>query len=632
MPSDLAQRIRAAVLKSLSARNRYTDQVTVQLTRSLDQAEKEVAKAILKYRTLGSLPDNKLAALKGLEKLQAELDDIIKRLKREQTLVFKKSTGQAFTRGISQGIEELTVAALPFYADLTPAGIDKLATKVFSIIDTNALDFMVQYNLTLAGDVQRELADGIKRVIMQGIVAGKSTDDIVRDLGKVVLDKDSFRQATEFSTTNYERAYHFVEGLMTYWDGLEIKKDTKVKYYKTDHQTVTKGNANEFFRTFLGNAGHIRLWLISYRDHAYPNEQEMRKIIGSLGKQSRMQSKDHHYAITSRHGDASNAKERLFICVPASKAKVDEQSSEKPVPLAAAANFHTSIPVKIRIAESEALSAAALDAGTAGDPQFSFILCRTGTNKNGDHFTVEELSSRHMTAVNKKIDLQHSQEFNDIVGGVVAADYLEDDSGGRVECVGELYVNDTPAARLAYKLIKRGIISQVSMECDYEEGECSVCKKRFTNKADYCPHLRKFKGREYNGRLVHEILHGVTFTGLGLLDRKGADENARILQVASETRNAECGTRNSQNSKTQSEKGDSTMTDKTKTDKDPSKSDTDAAKKKPEEKAPTRPSVSPSWKRKAGSSKPRWPNCKNASRNWRANKRPRPAVPGPRSC
>jgi len=195
MPSDLARRIRAAVLKGLSARNRYTDQVTAELTRSLDQAEKEIAKAILKYRTLGSLPDNKLAALKGLEKLQAELDDIIKRLKSDQTLVFKKRTKEAFTLGISQGIEELSLAALPFYADLTPTGIDKLATKVFSIVDTNALDFMAQFNLTLAGDVQRELADGIKRVIMQGIVQGKGTDDIVRDLGHVVIYKDSFRQA-----------------------------------------------------------------------------------------------------------------------------------------------------------------------------------------------------------------------------------------------------------------------------------------------------------------------------------------------------------------------------------------------------------------------------------------------------
>lgn len=195
MASELAQRIRAAVLKSLSARNRYSSQVTAQLTRSLNQVEEEVARAILKYRTLGSLPENKLAALKGLEKLQDEITDIIGRLKRELTLVFKTSTKEAFRLGINQGIGELAMAQLPFYLDLKPGGIDKLATKVFSIIDTNALDFMVQYNLTLAGDVQRELVDGIKRVIMQGIMAGKGTDDIVRDLGKVVLDKDSFRQA-----------------------------------------------------------------------------------------------------------------------------------------------------------------------------------------------------------------------------------------------------------------------------------------------------------------------------------------------------------------------------------------------------------------------------------------------------
>ena len=378
--------------------------------------------------------------------------------------------------------------------------------------------------------------------------------------------------ATEFSTTNYERAYHFVEGLMTYWEGLEIKADTKVKYYETDHKTVTKANANEFFQTFLGNAKHIPHWLISYRDHAYPNEQEMKRIIGSFGKQSRMKSKDHHYAITSKHGEASNAKERLFVCAPGAKASAERE--EKPVPMAAAANFHTSIPVDIRLGEGERLATEAMDVGSAGDPQFSFVLCRTGTNKNGDHFTAEELSGRHMTAVNKKVDLQHSQEFNDIVGGIVAADYLEDDNGGRVECVGELYVHDTPAARLAYKLMKRGIISQVSMECDYQEGECSVCHKRFQNKADYCTHLRKFKGRDFNGQPVFEILHGVTFTGLGLLDRKGADENARILQVAS---------LQSQPDQSQPE-GDSTMEDKTKpTDDQAAKTESDAAKKKPDQ-------------------------------------------------
>ena len=169
--------------------------------------------------------------------------------------------------------------------------------------------------------------------------------------------------ATEFSTTNYERAYHFVEGLMTYWEGLEIKADTKVKYYETDHKTVTKANASEFFQTFLGNAKHIPHWLISYRDHAYPNEQEMKRIIGSFGKQSRMKSKDHHYAITSKHGEASNAKERLFVCAPGAKASAERE--EKPVPMAAAANFHTSIPVDIRLCLPK-------------EPMIRFISCSLG--------------------------------------------------------------------------------------------------------------------------------------------------------------------------------------------------------------------------------------------------------------
>lgn len=195
MPSDLKERIQAAILKSLKSRNRYNDSITAQLTQSLNKAEQEVAQAILKYRSLGSLPDNKLAALKGLEKLQGELDDILSQLKRDQTLVFRKSTKDAFTGGIAQGITELTSTSLPFYADLKSDGIDKHATKVFSIIDTNALDFMTQYNLTLAEDVNRELADGIKRVIMQGIIEGKGTDEIVRDLGRVVIYKDSFKQA-----------------------------------------------------------------------------------------------------------------------------------------------------------------------------------------------------------------------------------------------------------------------------------------------------------------------------------------------------------------------------------------------------------------------------------------------------
>lgn len=195
MSSELAERIKQAVKESIKARNNYTDKITADLTISLKQTRDKVAGAILKYRTLGSLPDNKLAALNGLEKLQLEIAGIMKQLKQEHTLLFKQSTNKACRLGIGHGISELAKASLPFYKDLTNDGIDKLTTKVFTLIDTNALDFLAQYNLTLAGDVQRELTDGIRRVLLQGIMDGKGTDEIVRNLGQVIVDKESFRQA-----------------------------------------------------------------------------------------------------------------------------------------------------------------------------------------------------------------------------------------------------------------------------------------------------------------------------------------------------------------------------------------------------------------------------------------------------
>jgi adenine-specific DNA-methyltransferase len=61
--------------------------------------------------------------------------------------------------------------------------------------------------------------------------------------------------ATEYSTTNYEKAYHFIEGLMTYWKGLTLKQDSKVKHYETDHITVTKNNVESFFKIFRYYSG-----------------------------------------------------------------------------------------------------------------------------------------------------------------------------------------------------------------------------------------------------------------------------------------------------------------------------------------------------------------------------------------
>ncbi len=440
---------------------------------------------------------------------------------------------------------------------------------------------------------------------------------------------------TEFLKNDYEDYYHFVEGLMTRWEGKEIL-DTPRRNFAS-RTKYTKESMSELIGNVITAAGkkfpHI---LISYRDKAFPTEKEMKEMVSGSFGDVKVKRIAVEYNIVKKESDAGGkyANELLFIgkktSAGAAKAEREDDdildaiadsdfkmktqknsqltlghsilhrwyaagwdsegknetttwtrdqvvtehtrlhqlaldrnlvfsyipnSIDETLPdglkkqvqekieqssAAAASNLtpcenHTTVIGDIRLDVMKLLAAEGIslsDNNVAGDKEFSFILTHAGPNKNGDYFTVEELSARHQTAINKKIDLKHSQDFTDIVGGVIASDFVQEAEKAWVECVGELYTNDNINSRLAYKLIKKGIITQVSMECDYEEGECSICGKRVRTKADYCIHLKKYKGGEFKGQPVYEILHGITFTGLGLLDRKGADENAKIKQVA----------------------------------------------------------------------------------------------------
>ncbi|BBO66346.1 hypothetical protein DSCA_02760 [Desulfosarcina alkanivorans] len=351
--------------------------------------------------------------------------------------------------------------------------------------------------------------------------------EAVRRYGSDVLYLDP-PYVTEFGSNDYEDSLHFIEGLMTRWADKKIHSNPRKNF--PSRTRYTKESIRSMMETLAADArGKYGTVLLSYRDRAFPREAEIREILSEHYGLVRVRGMEVDYNIAKDIGrEGKHARELLFVSTkPRSTSRSSGSSS--------AAACHTSFPVEIDAPVPTVLSAEALDVvKETGDPQFTFVLCRAGTNKNGDHFTSDELAARYTTAVNKKIDLKHSQEFTDIVGGIVSADFIEDENGGRIECAGELFISDSPHSQLAYKLIRKGIITQVSMECDYEEGECSICGKRVQSKNDYCIHLRKHKGGAFQGKPVFEILHGVTFTGLGLLDRKGADENARITQVASE--------------------------------------------------------------------------------------------------
>jgi adenine-specific DNA-methyltransferase len=97
---------------------------------------------------------------------------------------------------------------------------------------------------------------------------------------------------THFNQINYEYYYHFVEGLMTYWDGKEIVAGSKMKIYRIERSGMIKANAANFFHDFLSACAHIPNWIISYRNKAYPSEPEIKKIIADLGRDMTLKSKD----------------------------------------------------------------------------------------------------------------------------------------------------------------------------------------------------------------------------------------------------------------------------------------------------------------------------------------------------
>jgi len=321
---------------------------------------------------------------------------------------------------------------------------------------------------------------------------------------------------TEFGANDYEGKMHFVEGLMTMWAGKTIRDNAR-----RDYESGTKYN-KETIAALIGDVvekSRAKSILMSYRDKAFPREPEVVEMLKKRFGQVAVKRMDVRYNIAryGPEGGGKDAQELLFVASG---------------PLAAQANTHANFHTRItgQVITRSLMSQAQTD---EGDKRFSFILTHVGTNKNGDHFTEEECRKAYQSVVGTKIDVSHSQDFRDIVGGVVSSEYVEDGDKSRIECVGEIYTGVTEAARQAYALVRKGIIRQVSMECDYAEGECSICGKRVKSKAEYCVHLKNYKGGTYQGKPCFEILHGVVFTGVGLLDKKGADENARIKKVAS---------------------------------------------------------------------------------------------------
>jgi len=222
-----AERIQQAVLRSIHSRDLYTEQKVNAMLKALREADRRVKAELVRIGDGTLLKKGLEVRREQLRGVQGRIDEIVRDLKAEQTLLMKGAVKESYQKGIESNIREIGELGFPHYESLTHADRLKLAGQVMSLVDRSALDFLVNYDLQLLGNVTRELADGIKQQIAVGIVTGDSIAKIGEKIGRVITDPEDFRKAGK---TVFRTAQNRVE-VITRTETLRAHGQGRRKFY-----------------------------------------------------------------------------------------------------------------------------------------------------------------------------------------------------------------------------------------------------------------------------------------------------------------------------------------------------------------------------------------------------------------
>jgi len=231
-----SEQISAAVTHSLSSREVYADLQVKQMLGALSEAEKRIKVELLRIQETSIISKGLVIRKAQLEGIQKEITAITNDLKRNLSVISRESLRGGFQQGIQSSIVELADIGLPYYSGISTAEQLKLAGQVMSLVDRSALDFLVNYELQLLGNVARELSEGIKQQISIGLITGESIAKISQNIGGIITDPEDFRKAgkTVFKTAQLRaETVARSETLRAYGQG-------RHKFYETiGVQTVT---------------------------------------------------------------------------------------------------------------------------------------------------------------------------------------------------------------------------------------------------------------------------------------------------------------------------------------------------------------------------------------------------------
>ena len=132
-----------------------------------------------------------------LPTLKEVVDQVASELSGELATITPVQTEEVIKSGIASGIMEFKHHRVSGFTGLKTDEIIGLVESLLPGVDTDALLFLQNYRIQLMGNLSEQLCHDIKMRISGGIISGKNTPQLVREIGRVIKDKEAFRRASK---------------------------------------------------------------------------------------------------------------------------------------------------------------------------------------------------------------------------------------------------------------------------------------------------------------------------------------------------------------------------------------------------------------------------------------------------
>jgi len=202
-------------------------------------------------------------------------------------------------------------------AAISRACLKKRARGIFTYVGNRYNDGRRDLQLSL----REHFLENIESFNQAVFDNGKKNKSFNSDIFELDIDVDLVYfdppYLTSRSDNDYIRRYHFVEGLVKNWKGLNIEQDTKTKKFKKYPSPFdSKHTVNNALDTLFKNYKNSII-IVSYSSNSIPTKKEMLALLSKYKKKVELKEIDYQYSFGNQNhkvGDNANkVKEYLFI-------------------------------------------------------------------------------------------------------------------------------------------------------------------------------------------------------------------------------------------------------------------------------------------------------------------------------